>query len=124
MRLTFRTPLLAAALAVVSAGLLSGCFFLDEPGAGRGSDVRGYTDCGTFFGGETCQPGQYCVDPSWSECANGCLSDVNCASNQMCFKDSGRQVGVCENVRSSVHALTGGPDAGLELPDSYGGDGG
>lgn len=88
----------------------------DEPNA------RGYTDCGTFLGGETCSPGQYCSEPEWSECSLGCLSDVNCASNQYCAKSSPHeQVGVCHNVRTSSHGMSvdaGGPSADVGGADA------
>ena len=77
--------------------------------------VRGYTECGRFLGGEKCAPGQYCADPTFSECANGCLSDVNCASNQYCYKTAGQNVGICENTRTTAYGL-GGVDAGIDLP--------
>ena len=97
---TARRFSLAAALCGIALLLGAGCVFLD--GHGAHGDIRGYTRCGNFLGGEECSPGQYCADPQWSECALGCLSDVNCASNQYCFKRPSQQVGVCENVRATV----------------------
>ena len=62
----------------------------------------GYTACGDFFASHgaqnQCQPGQYCADDTFSSCAQGCLSDVNCAGNQVCAKDPGMQVGICQNL--------------------------
>lgn len=62
----------------------------------------GYTACGDFFASHgaqnQCQPGQYCADDTFSKCAQGCLSDVNCAGNQVCAKDPGMQVGICQNL--------------------------
>lgn len=57
----------------------------------------GYTECGDFIDDEPCQPGQFCVDSTFNECEPGCTSDVNCASNQVCVKEYGDQVGVCLN---------------------------
>ncbi len=97
-----------ALLAPVLLLSISGCVFLDDE-----TDIRGYTECGSFLGGESCSPGQYCEDPTFSECDNGCLSDVNCASNQYCYKTGGQNVGICENTRSSYQAL-GSADAGID----------
>ena len=62
----------------------------------------GYTACGDFFASNgaqnQCQPGQYCADDTFSKCAQGCLSDVNCAGNQVCSKDPGMQIGICQNL--------------------------
>lgn len=62
----------------------------------------GFTACGNFMADRgtqnTCQPGQYCADDTFSTCSAGCLSDTNCASNQACVKDAGLQVGVCQNL--------------------------
>ena len=100
------------ALAFFTLGL-SGCFFMDDD-----TDIRGYTDCGSFLGGESCAPGQYCEDATFSECANGCLSDVNCASNQYCYKSGAHQVGVCENSRTTTYAQGLSADVGADLPMS------
>lgn len=104
--------------ALAFALLGTACVFMDDDDSPH---VRGYTECGTFLGGATCSPGQHCSDPGFSECANGCLSDVNCASNQACFKSPGQQVGVCENVTSSVVGRALGADAGVGA-DASGGD--
>ena len=68
-------------------------------GDNGGSDNAGQTPCGNFpeFEDKFCQAGQYCKDMTFSECASGCLSDNNCASNQTCAKENGEQVGVCQN---------------------------
>lgn len=105
------------ALTVLTAGL-GGCVFMDDDDT---ANIRGYTECGDFLGGATCSPGQYCSDPGFSECALGCLSDVNCASNQMCFKAGSAQVGVCENVTSSVATRSLSADVGVGA-DASGGD--
>ncbi|WIG99190.1 hypothetical protein KGD87_08360 [Myxococcus sp. SDU36] len=62
---------------------------------------KGYTECGGFMGDDPCQPGQYCADATFSECVPGCTSDVNCARNQECVKESGEQVGTCLNICTS-----------------------
>ncbi len=94
--------------------LAMGCVFLDDD-----PTERGYTECGSFLGGETCSPGQYCEDPSWSECALGCLSDVNCASNQYCAKTGSQEaVGVCQNIRTTVTPALS-TDAGFSRPDAF-----
>jgi hypothetical protein len=64
-------------------------------------DRDGYTYCGDFLGTTYCQPGQYCVDPTFSECVPGCTSDTNCAPNQICRKVDRQQVGTCVNRCSS-----------------------
>lgn len=67
---------------------------------------QGYTPCGDFPSGPVeCQPGQYCVDATFSECAPGCTSDVNCADGQACVKPAGESVGDCVNEA--------GPPAGV-----------
>lgn len=85
-------------LSLVSSLALGGCIFLDEePNTYAG--IRGYTDCGDFLGDEVlCAPGQFCLDWSFSECEIGCLSDVNCASNQYCHLDPREDIGTCLNA--------------------------
>jgi hypothetical protein len=40
---------------------------------GGGASMRsGITDCGDF---DKCQAGQYCEDPRFGMCTNGCISD-------------------------------------------------
>lgn len=63
----------------------------------------GFTDCGDFLAGgafsnrsgNQCQPNQYCADTTFSRCAIGCLSDVNCDSPSRCVKSRGAQIGTC-----------------------------
>ena len=111
----------AILITIAVAPLGTGCVFMDDDD----SRVRGYTECGSFMGGESCSPGQYCSDPQFSQCDLGCLSDVNCASNQTCVK-GGNQVGVCENVAVVRHGLTADgadSDAGMTWStDVSGGD--
>jgi hypothetical protein len=64
---------------------------------------RGYTECGDFLSNPPgtkvrCQPGQYCQDQTFSKCEPGCTSDANCAANQVCVKESGKNVGSCQNT--------------------------
>lgn len=63
---------------------------------------RGFTDCGNFPTRTLvqCPPGSFCDDPTFSKCAAGCLSDINCANNQICDKASGAQVGICQNTNA------------------------
>ncbi len=71
----------------------------DEPpntgGGNNGGDDQGFTSCGNF---NTCQPGQYCEDDTFGDCAPGCLSNANCASDQTCESESGEPIGTCENI--------------------------
>lgn len=66
-------------------------------------EEQGYTECGDFlaagaFESNYCQPGTHCVDPTFSECAEGCLSNENCAEDQRCVKRDGTNVGTCQNT--------------------------
>ncbi len=54
---------------------------------------QGITDCSSV----KCQAGQYCDDPRFAMCLSGCLSDVNCACNQVCVKTAGDAAGTCQN---------------------------
>jgi hypothetical protein len=82
-------------------------------GGGTGTSVQGITACGDFGGSpKKCQPGQYCKDESLSMCENGCLSNVNCASDQYCDKSTGMTVGNCENSQQQSQPDGGG---GAEL---------
>lgn len=67
------------------------------------SATHGFTACNGA--GNDCQPGQYCQGV---ECTVGCLSDVNCACNQVCDTAAS----VCKNVGGtsgpSTSATTGG----------------
>ena len=69
-----------------------------EANAGHG--YSGYTACGDFFAPDgdvnTCQPGSFCSNATFSKCAPGCLSDQNCSPEQLCIKDSGRNRGTCQ----------------------------
>jgi hypothetical protein len=60
----------------------------------------GYTECGDFFAPDgdvnTCQPGSFCTNPTFSTCSPGCLSDQNCSGEQLCVKDAGRNRGTCQ----------------------------
>jgi hypothetical protein len=77
----------------------------DGDGDGDGGD--GTTPCGTFGTEEvTCQAGQYCADSVLSICENGCLNNNNCAGDQVCEKDSGENVGTCQNTTDPT--TTGG----------------
>ena len=90
----------AILITIAVAPLGTGCVFMDD----ADSRVRGYTECGSFMGGESCSPGQYCSDPQFSQCDLGCLSDVNCASNQTCV-EGGSGVASCASDFTSGSAL-------------------
>lgn len=77
---------------------------------GCDADTQGFTECNLM----TCQPGQYCG----LGCANGCLSDVNCACNQVCDKLAGQDVGTCvarapEPTGTTGAATTADPTEGV-----------
>lgn len=65
---------------------------------------NGQTPCGSFPDDQpkTCQAGQYCADEIFSECVNGCLSNTNCASDQVCDKPAGLDVGTCQGEGTTV----------------------
>lgn len=92
------TMMKGLALLGVTMGLQA-CLFGGGPLFGDGPE-QGYTECGDFLAdpGEDilCQPGQYCDDPTFSECADGCLSNENCADDQRCVKADGTQIGSCQ----------------------------
>ena len=70
----------------------------DEPATHHG--YSGYTECGDFFAPagdvNTCQPGSFCSDATFSKCAPGCLSDQNCSPEQVCVKQHARNRGTCQ----------------------------
>jgi len=96
---------------------LAGCGDQDGGATGSVDDDRGFTECGDF---EECQPGQYCEDSVFGECAEGCLSNVNCASDQVCSIPDGQSVGTCENTGKN----SGGGGGGNGGNGGNGGDGG
>lgn len=93
------------ALVVALAASTTGCGDFIDDGSDWSSDehtnaptIRGFTACGDYVG-ETqyCQPGQFCENALWNRCEIGCLSDVNCASNQECVITSPNEPGFCRN---------------------------
>lgn len=91
----------AVAMLAMALGAAPGCVFIDEgPFGASQADEQGYTECGDFFADPGdhiyCQPGQYCVDPTFSECEAGCLSNENCAEDQRCVKGDGYDIGTCQ----------------------------
>ncbi|MFK7990552.1 MAG: hypothetical protein AB8I08_31310 [Sandaracinaceae bacterium] len=95
-------------LLLLTLGLLAGCASDTRP--------RGFTDCGDFPDGPVeCQPGQYCVDPTFSECQPGCTSDVNCADGQTCEKVGTNPVGNCVNASAPMSDAGPGPGPGPDL---------
>jgi len=69
------------------------------------STSDGTTQCGADFT-ETCAAGQYCSDPTFSRCSNGCLSNANCAGDQTCSIPSGQSVGACQNNQTTPDGPT------------------
>jgi len=71
---------------------------------GSGGSKPGFTACGDYPDNQpkTCQPGQYCSDEKFSDCSTGCLSNVNCASDQTCVKAAGQDEGTCQNNSTST----------------------
>ncbi|MEC9442972.1 MAG: hypothetical protein VYE40_17900 [Myxococcota bacterium] len=94
MRQWSRCGVILGALAMMWVG--QGCIIDLAPEA----DEPGYTQCGDFLADpgqkNYCQPGQYCEDPTFSECIEGCLSNENCADDQRCVKSDGQNVGTCQ----------------------------
>jgi len=59
---------------------------------------------GTQCGFQTCQAGQYCLNQA---CVPGCLSNMNCASDQTCEGLSeGRIVGSCQNKNQPTEDMS------------------
>jgi len=93
---------LALAAAVVACGPTDDG---DSDGSSSSSSgsANGVTPCGAFDGSpKSCPAGQYCADETLSICENGCLSNTNCADDQLCQKDPGYDVGTCQNTGSAV----------------------
>ncbi len=72
-----------------------------------GTPTGGTTECGPEGGSVTCQAGQYCEDPRFAECQNGCLANSNCLSNQTCDLDDGSP-GTCKNNEANPDVGGGG----------------
>lgn len=96
--------------------VMSGCLLIedDQPPA------KGHTACGDFISDGTvfCAPGSYCVDPTFSECRPGCLSNENCAEDQRCVKADGSNLGTCQNqfkIRPEEPAMVGSTECGSEF---------
>ena len=85
---------LPALAALLVAMLLSAC------GSG---DRSGSTTCGV----QTCQAGQYCLNLA---CVPGCLSNQNCASDQVCGGlEDGKPVGTCMNKGADAPDMSMAP---------------
>ena len=85
---------------------------------GGNNTGNGTTTCGDFPDGpKSCQAGQYCLDQTFSRCESGCLSDMNCASNQTCQKATGETTGSCQNKPMSTEC---GPVCDRLLPCEQG----
>ncbi len=88
--------MIAAAVGLMG---MTGCVVIEGDDE---QDRQGYTECGDFLAPSDkdynwCPPGQYCADPTFSECISGCLSNENCAEDQRCIKADGDNVGTCQN---------------------------
>jgi len=80
-----------------------------------GANDKGFTACGDFPDQEpkTCNPGQYCEDEIFSECALGCLGNYNCEEGSECRKAPGEDVGVCDGAAPAPDGGTpSSPDGG------------
>ncbi|MFT4705003.1 MAG: hypothetical protein ACI81R_002711 [Bradymonadia bacterium] len=105
--------LAAAAMVVIGGISLAGCEFMDDDNPHAG--VRGFTYCGEDFADDVyCSPGQWCENQTFNDCEIGCLSDVNCASNQACMIDTPGQPGTCANLYNSSRGLESA-DAGASV---------
>ena len=95
---TMHKNLIACCCSIACLGLLA-CGGDDSLGTGNAGLTQGFTHCGDFPDGKgkTCQPGQYCSDEGFSTCRTGCLSNINCASDQACQKKSS-SIGSCQNT--------------------------
>jgi len=72
---------------------------------------QGFTSCKIGLG--QCQPGQYCDD--FDQCQNGCLSDVNCACNQVCNKPAGVNEGTCQAKAEPEPGTETGAETGTPM---------
>lgn len=71
-------------------------------GTGETGTADGVTDCTPPGLDEVvCQAGQYCADSVLGQCENGCLSNDNCTSEQVCDKADGENVGSCQNTEDT-----------------------
>lgn len=90
----------AVTSALVLSVMSSGCLVFNDGPLFGDAPEQGYTECGDFLADPgqdiMCPPGRYCEDPTFSECADGCLSNENCAEDQRCVKADGTQIGSCQ----------------------------
>lgn len=87
-----RSSFLSVPALIALVAMLGGC------DGGSTPSGRGFTACGDV----TCQPGQYCDDPRFSACSEGCLSDVNCSEGQAC--DTAAFFPTCVNTATPADA--------------------
>ena len=82
----------------ISLGFVLGVSLVGAPACDGNTDGDeqealgdGATDCtpAGYPSPVTCQAGQFCADPLLGICEEGCLSDLNCADNQVCDTDPG-----------------------------------
>lgn len=73
----------------------------DDGGTG---DREGYTECGNnpATGPQYCAAGQYCADPTFFDCQTGCIGEQNCTASQVCVKESGNDIGLCQEPAEEV----------------------
>lgn len=88
--------LVCSVFAMALAAGLTGC---PEPGDAPRDLPPGFTACGDFPSGEPqqCEPGEYCIDLEFSECATGCLDNDNCQPPAACVKPGLADVGACRD---------------------------
>lgn len=79
-------------------------------GATSGSARDGETRCGDGDRMRTCPANQYCSNAYFGLCDAGCVSDANCASEQLCVKAAGRNNGTCQrgdrNAANNASSMT------------------
>ena len=102
----------AIAFTLISAATLFSTGCSDEgdepqgelPGPTTTQSPNGVTPCGSHPDNQpnSCAAGQYCADEIFSECVNGCLSNSNCADDQICVKDVGVEAGSCQAAPTST----------------------
>ncbi len=68
----------------------------------------GESECGNV----TCAAGQYCLDPTFDDCTNGCVSDANCAGDSVCTDIDFGGEGICSESTAPGTPVT--PRDGLQ----------
>jgi len=70
---------------------------LAAAGCSNTNSNNGETACGEFT---TCTAGRYCIDEVFGFCETGCLSNENCADDQVCDLDDASP-GMCVNLEGT-----------------------